>query len=432
MSLHVAIDVHDRTLFAVGVDPATGEECFRRRFPHTPPGTADLHGRLAPGDIAVLEATRGSQHLARHLETSGATILLLDPQQCRLVGFRGKKTDYRDCRALLSHLRSGYLPVVWRPDAPTRERRQLARERQAYNQTVTQLKNRMIALLREEGVLPPGLELWEAAGEAWLRGAPVPTATRAVLLRSWTLLRAALAVKELQTESFHAQALADPRVWWLMQLPGFGPTASVTVLGELGELSRFAEGKQVASYAGLDPRIAQSGDVCHGGRISKSGRPLLRWAMVEVAWAHVLADGPEAGLYHRLVARGKPKGVAITALARHLLVLAWKLLTRGENYQKLERWGYLRKLAILAASRPAAERKAGGGTTDIAWARERYRELTGEEPPAAAPPAAEKNAGSTSGAAAAGVPRPKRQTGVTARVRSQHQQAHRPRDADPA
>ena len=169
-----------------------------------------------------------------------------------------------------------------------------------------------------------------------------------------------------------------------------------------------------------------------GGRISKSGRPLLRWVMVEVAWAHVLADGPEAGLYHRLVARGKPKGVAITALARHLLVLAWKLLTRGENYQKLERWGYLRKLAILAASRPAAERKAGGGTTDIAWARERYRELTGEEPPVAAPPAAEKNAGSTSGAAAAGVPRPERQTGVTARVRSQHQQAHRPRDADPA
>ena len=125
-------------------------------------------------------------------------------------------------------------------------------------------------------------------------------------------------------------------------------------------------------------------DLRRGGRISKSGRSQLRWIMVEVAWSHVLAHGPEAGLYHRLVRRGKEPGVAITALARHLLVIAHKLLTRDEPYRGENSWTYLRKLASLAAFRPEDQRRPRGrkeGQSDIDWARERYREITGQEPP---------------------------------------------------
>ena len=385
MALHLAVEVHDTSLFALGVDPATGEECFRRRLPHSPAGTAELLARLAPGDTVVLEAIAqrapGAQLLANRLDASGATVLLADPQRCRLLGFRGKKTDYRDCRGLLSHLRSGELATVWRPDRTTRERRQLSQERHAYNHTITQYKNRILALLREEGYTAPGPELWTAAGEAWLQALSVPAPTRALLLRTWTLLQATLAAKEAQEAAFAAEALADPRAWRLLQLPGFGPATAVMFLGEMGEAPRFPDGKHFTSYAGLDPRVAQSGNQLRGGSISKGGRSQLRWLMVEVAWNHVLADGPEAHHYHRLVRKGKPTGVAITALARHLLVLAHTLLVREEPYRGLAGWSYLRQLADLAGFRPHHERKAGGGTTDLDWARARYRELLGEEPP---------------------------------------------------
>jgi transposase len=435
MALHVAIDVHDRTLFALGVDPHTGEECFRRRFPHTSRGTDELLARLSPGDTVVLEATRGAQHLANRLDASGATVLLADPQRCRLLGFRGKKTDYRDDLALLSHLRSGELATVWRPDPRTREMRQLTAERHAYNHTLIQLKNRIIALLREEGLTPPGAALWEPEGDAWLATQPLPPAAGRILRRAWNRLQATRALKETQEAAFAELALRDPRAWRLLQILGFGPTAAVIVLGEVGDFSRFADGKHLASYAGLDPQVEQSGDRCRTGRISKSGRSQLRWIMVEVAWGHVLADGPEAGLYHRLVAKGKPKGVAITALARHLLVLAHTLLTREEAYRKLDGWGSLRKLANLAGARRPDER-GRQGKSDIDWGRARYREITGQEPPRrpAAPekaeraepapstalererettapaPAAEKKAGSTSGAGADGrhAPQPAR------------------------
>jgi transposase len=428
MALHVAVDVHDRSLFAVAVDPATGQELLRRRFPSGAVGEEDLAARLSPGDTVVMEATRGAHHLANRLDRTGASVLIADPQRCRLIGFRGKKTDYRDCLALLSHLRCGEFPAIWRPDPITREARQLSRERRAYNQTTTQLKNRILAVLREEGVTPPGEALWRPEGYQWLAGQGLPQPLVRLLRREWAILTATLGVKETQAAEFSRAALDDRRAWRLLQVSGFGPVSAAMFLGEAGDLSRFPDGKHLASYAGLDPRVSQSGERCKGGGISKGGRSMLRWIMVEVAWSHVTANGPEAGLYHRLVKRGKPKQVAITALARKLVEVAFALLTKEEPYRKLDGQGYLRKLAKLAAERSPIVRKPEGEVAHLDWARARYREIAGQEPPkppasnrsrsakaepgttepegspeAAAPaPPAEDKAGSASGAGAGG------------------------------
>lgn len=66
--------------------------------------------------------------------------------------------------------------------------------------------------------------------------------------------------------------------------------------------------------------------------MSKPGQTPLLWIMIVVAWVHVAAPGPEADRYHRLVAKGKPKGVAIAALAAHLMGLAYQLLMKEEAY----------------------------------------------------------------------------------------------------
>jgi hypothetical protein len=52
-------------------------------------------------------------------------VVVVDPQEARLVGLRGQKTDCRDCRALLDHVRAGKLVAVRRLDAGSRENRQL-------------------------------------------------------------------------------------------------------------------------------------------------------------------------------------------------------------------------------------------------------------------------------------------------------------------
>jgi transposase len=376
MPKDMAIDCHQRRRFVLACDPQ-GTERWHRRYPTTAAGEADLLGQVEPGDRVVLEATSGAFRLANQLERVGATVFVADPQQARLLGMRGKKSDYRDCRALLRHFRAGELVAVWRPDAATRQTRQLARERHAYNQGIVRLKNRVLALLREEGLQPPEA-LWGAAGRAWLAEQSLPATTRGILERELNALAAMGEAKEKQRVALVGCALEQPVVERLLQIPGFGVASAVMVVGEVGDFHRFARGDQLASYAGLDPRIHDSDGKGYGGGVSKGGRSLLRWVMVEVAWAHLRAGGGEAVKYHHWRKRGKPEGVAITALARHLLVVAHRLVTRAENYRTLPAERYEAKLRQLAAGRTWTEAPQA---TNVDWAAERFEATTGEPSP---------------------------------------------------
>jgi transposase len=370
----MAIDLHRKTYFVVAAD-AEGQELWHRRFPTTVAGEASLLEQLSGEDRVVLEACSGSYRLANRLESTGAQVTVVDPQHSRLVGFRGKKTDYRDCRALLEHLRSGFLHPVWRPDATTREIRQLTQERHAYNQSIVQLKNRIRALLWEEGLIAPE-HLWTQEGRAWLAEQTLAAPLRRLLDRELTALAALTAVKEAQEAELAQRATERPEAQRLMQLAGFGPSPAVMFLGQVGPVERFPSPKQLVSYGGLDPRVDQSGETCRTGSMSKAGRASLRWIMIEVAWAHVAAQGPEAERYQRLVGKGKPKGVAIAALARHLLVLAYHLLKAEAPYRRLNGRKFEAKLQRLAPYRTDRD-TAPVPTTHTDWAAERFEALTG-------------------------------------------------------
>jgi transposase len=372
MARLIAVDLHRLTHFVVMTDPA-GNELWQRRFPATLAGETALLEQLEPGDRIVMEATNGAFRLAHRLESRGAQVLVADPQHARLLGLRGKKTDYRDCRALLEHRRAGTLVTVWRPDAATREIRQLTRERQAYNQSIVALKNRIRSLLWDEGIAAPD-KLWTHEGQAWLAEQPLTPVLQRLLDREVAALAALRVVKEAQEAELAQRATQRPEAQRLLQVAGFGAATAVMFLGQVGPVDRFPSPHHLVSYSGLDPRVQQSGEKCRTGSITKAGRTPLRWLMIEVAWAHVAAQGPEAERYHRLVAKGKPKGVAIVALARHLLVVAYRLLADEAPYRQVNAKKYEDKLQALAASRPVT---GGLELTHTAWAAERLGELTG-------------------------------------------------------
>jgi transposase len=376
----VAVDIHSRTLYVLSMDRRSGAELGHARFPHTPQGGAQLLARLSPQDRVVLEATTGAHHLANRLEASGATVLMADPQALHL-GTRGKKTDYRDCRTMLKHLRTGELVTVWRPDRFTRLVRQLTRERHAYNGQVVRLKNRIQALLREEGITPPPERwapqsgLWTEAGEQWLKEQQLPPLAQRILQREAKLLVITQHFKAEHDEELAQLALESAPAQRLMQLVGFGAALAVLLLGEVGDFHRFTSSKKLVSYAGLDPRVHQSDTRQTTGAVSKAGRNQLRWLLIEAAWTHVNFAGPEAEHYHRLVARGKKPNVAIVALARRLLVIAYCLLTRTQNYDALEVERYERKLVLLARHRRETEQPQ---EANVVWAADRVEAVTGQ------------------------------------------------------
>jgi transposase len=125
------------------------------------------------------------------------------------------------------------------------------------------------------------------------------------------------------------QTVRDPwrtSIPFLLQLPGTGIITAMTILSAIGEITRFPSAKQLVGYSGLGARIHASGQTRWAGGITKCGRPELRTALIEVAWAAVRQAGPWQERFQRLEQRiGTQK--AIVALARTLLVVIWHLLT---------------------------------------------------------------------------------------------------------
>src|SRR5829696_1428400 len=113
---------------------------------------------------------------------------------------------------------------------------------------------------------------------------------------------------------------------------GIGPELA-TVLVREALYRPFANRKEVAAYAGLTPHPYASGDRHRDQGISKAGNPLLRKAMVELAWLW-LRYQPDSALARWFTervgaVRGRMRKITAVALARKLLVALWRYVRTG-------------------------------------------------------------------------------------------------------
>lgn len=121
-----------------------------------------------------------------------------------------------------------------------------------------------------------------------------------------------------------------PQVEVLTELRGIALYTAMVILGELGDVQRFRRAKQVAAYAGLTPRVNQSGEHCYHDHISKQGSPWLRGVLIEAAMKLVQQDIALANFYQRIRKRSSAK-ISRVAAARKLAEICWKRLIAWER-----------------------------------------------------------------------------------------------------
>ena len=107
------------------------------------------------------------------------------------------------------------------------------------------------------------------------------------------------------------------------------------VVSELGDVTRFKSVKAVCAYAGLVPAVRQSGGKGKDLGITKTGSPLLRWALVEAAWRVVRQSAAWRRVYDQVKTKAGGKK-AVVAVARRLLVVMAAMLRDGTNYNFLK------------------------------------------------------------------------------------------------
>ena len=119
----------------------------------------------------------------------------------------------------------------------------------------------------------------------------------------------------------------------LSTIPGVGPVISSILIAEIGDISKFSSSKSLVAFAGLDPKVRQSGTSLHRNtRLTKRGSPFLRHALYVAASVGQRHD-PELKVYDdKKRHEGKRYKEATIANARHILYRAYAVWTRGTPY----------------------------------------------------------------------------------------------------
>jgi transposase len=275
------------------------------------------------------------------------------------------KTDRRDALKLARNYRAGELTAVWVPDAAHEALRDVVRAREAAKKDQLRARHRLSKFLLRHGRRPPmGVKVWTTKYLEWVK--------REVhfeqLAQEATLLdylheveHAAARIARLDGAIEEAVKVAPPKmravIAALQALRGVAHVSAV--VAELGELSRFARAKQLLGYGGIVASEDSSRERTRRGSITKTGNAHLRRVVVEAAWAyrHRPAAGATLrkrqeqvseevkeiawkaqqrlpGRYRKLLAKGKNKGVVVTAIGRELLGFIWAIGIKVETAQK--------------------------------------------------------------------------------------------------
>ena len=314
---YIGVDLHKVFFQACGMT-ATGERLWEGRFARTPDGIAQWRARLSAASTVAVEACGPTWAFVDAIAETGAQVCVVDPRKTKLKAGFAAKTDRLDARRLADAVRRDSVVSIYVPPPAIRALREVCRGRHQIVRLRTRVAQVIRALLLRTGAgEPPGRRLYAAAAMAWLAEVQLPPdAGRA--LRCWTRL-----YEEVHREACAAdtevatRASADPIAVALDAMVGVGPILALTLRAEIGDITRFSRGAQLASYAGLVPRVERSAEHVFHGRITREGSPWLRWALVEAAMHAMKRPDAIGRRARRLLVR---KGVfkARVALARML------------------------------------------------------------------------------------------------------------------
>jgi transposase len=327
MRVYVGMDVHRKRSQVALVDEHGGQ-LLNRNLANDSADLTSILGRLEPGTPVAFEAAYGWGWLAALLEELGLEPHLVHPSRCKAIASARLKDDRVDARTLAQLLRAELLPEAWIAPQAVRDQRALLRHRAALVRVATALKCRVHAILADRGV---GVTepLWGPAGRVVLAELDLPTVQRTVVTDCLALIDAISPLVVRLERDLLARTRPDPRVQALQALPGIGPITAMTLVAEIGDISRFPTARKLCAWAGLTPAVRNSDRKVRHGHITKMGSPWVRFVLQEAA-QRAKTRPPFASFYVKTAAR-RGKHIATVAVARKLLARCFHVLTELET-----------------------------------------------------------------------------------------------------
>jgi transposase len=338
MQQFIGCDAHKRFSIFVAVDER-GNATRPVRIEHLREEYAHFLNELPPGSEIAVESTGHWYWLVDAMERAGHHVHLANPMEAKKRMGKTNKTDALDAKGLAILLRNGTLPESWIPPGALRDQRELLRTRMALRDLRSSLKHRIHAAVDRYGLHTDVIsDLFGTKGREYLASRLPefpPETARMVEVQLLALDQLASHVESIE-DRIRLEIAPTAEVQLLLSVPGVGEILAPVIALEIGDVRRFPRAENLASYAGLVPRVFSSGGHTRLGGISRFVNQYLKWAFVEAANCAVRLKAHRQShvgcLYQRLLAK-RGHGRAIVAVARHLAEASYWILRKQEPYR---------------------------------------------------------------------------------------------------
>jgi len=287
---------------------------------------------------AVEGASGVGTNLAQRLLADGETVLDVPPKlatRARIFGTgHGRKNDPTDARTIaVVGLRTSGLRQV-QPDGDAIALKLMSERRRELVRTRTQTVNRLHQLFME--LIPAGASKALTVGKAetllaTVRPRDVAGRTRRQLAVDLIDDLAALDRRIKDVEKRLTEAVAATGTT-LTDIVGIGPVTAAAILGEVGDVRRFASRHHFATYTGTAPTEISSGDITRH-RLSRAGNRRLNHALHMAALSNKRHDDRGRQYYGRKLAAGKGRKGALRCLKRRLSDTVFRALIADADHK---------------------------------------------------------------------------------------------------
>ena len=328
----IGFDAHPDTFTAALLQgPTPAAAVLEKTFNQVPMAqlTHWAKKHTTPQDLFVLEASGNSFQVVRTLAAIERKALVLESCQMGKLKEAHANNDKISAVRIGKAYLAGTAKTVWVPDAKTQERRDWFHAHRKAVKRTTQLRNRLLSYLSDQGVRL-------AKGTPLAKGPAAPGQLR--LLKDWSP-RQWQVIEGMLMELRHAdeqrahwrsliaqEVLADPQLLSIVRLCGVREMVAFALGALIGDIHRFAEPRKLVKYIGLNPAFDHSGQGQWSGGIAGHGRKDLRGLLIESAQAILRSHHPLATWGKKLLARKGSINLAAGAVARKLAVAIWYLL----------------------------------------------------------------------------------------------------------
>ncbi len=275
--------------------------------------------------------------LARTLENAGILVIVGAPGKISRSIIKGSKTDRLDCIKLACFASKGLIKPIAVPTETEESERSILRRRNQLVDEIRRCKQRIKSMFLYHGFdIPKSTTYWRKGCLDELKSTPLPSGMKMTLLshvRELEYMNEELNIVMKQLKDICQRPEHRKVVESLKSVPGVGDVVATTFLLELFNPGRFGRAEEVASYLGLAPTVHHSGEKTPRGYLVPIGQTRLRSLLVEAAWIWKSRDDYGQQQYNKLISRTGIPQKAITALARKLSIILWRLSIEQRAYR---------------------------------------------------------------------------------------------------